>query len=155
MQVDFLPAKAMTPEELEEQQKRIAELTKKTKTVEFEVDGQPAQFELFFVSTIPTNGGVMYDVTVLYEEMETKHRIILGREYYEDFNMDPQHVVVMAFTFLLQKKESRHTEGNGFSSCRNFFILQSSCHERTQLCSSVFEAAAVNQETDASWCSNL
>ena len=94
----------MTPEELEAQQKRIAELAKKTKTVEFEVDGSPAQFELFFVNTIPTNGGVMYDITVMYEEMETKHRIILGREYYEDFKMDPQHVVVMAFTFLLQKK---------------------------------------------------
>ena len=111
LQVDFLPAKAMTPEELEAQQKRIAELAKATKVVKFELDGATAQYELFFVHSYPTNGGMMYDLTITYEEQETRHRIILGREYYEDFGLEPEHVVAMAFTFLLQKKEPRHTEG--------------------------------------------
>ncbi|KAL3161552.1 hypothetical protein ABBQ32_010419 [Trebouxia sp. C0010 RCD-2024] len=114
--VDFLPAKAMTPEELAEQQKRIAELAKATRVVEFEVDGSPAQYELFFVHSYPTNGGMMYDLTITYEEQETRHRIILGREYYEDFGMQPENVVAMVFTFLLQKKEPRHTEGLMLSS---------------------------------------
>ena len=109
--MDFLPAKAMTPEQFEEQQKRIAEMAKKTRKIDFEVDGEPAQFEIFFANTIPTNGGLMYDLTIMYEELETRHRMILGKEYYEQFNMDPQQCVVMAFTFLLQKKEPRHTEG--------------------------------------------
>lgn len=101
----------MTPEELAEQQKRIAELAKATRVVEFEIDGQTAQYELFFVHSYTTNGGMMYDLTITYEEQETRHRIILGREYYEDFGMEPEHVVAMVFTFLLQKKEPRHTEG--------------------------------------------
>lgn len=115
-QVDFLPAKAMTPEELEAQRKRVAELAKKTKVVEFEIDGGTAQYELFFVHAYPTNGGMMYDLTITYEEQETRHRIILGKEYYEQFGLDPEHVVAMAFTFLLQKKEPRHTEGLMLSS---------------------------------------
>ncbi|DBB04825.1 hypothetical protein WJX82_007389 [Trebouxia sp. C0006] len=115
-QVDFLPAKAMTPEELEAQQKRIAELAKATKVVKFELDGATAQYELFFVHSYPTNGGMMYDLTITYEEQETRHRIILGKEYYEDFGLEPEHVVAMAFTFLLQKKEPRHTEGLMLSS---------------------------------------
>ncbi len=101
----------MTPEELEAQQKRIAELAKATRVVEFELDGTIAQYELFFVHSYPTNGGMMYDLTITYEEQETRHRIILGKEYYEDFGLEPEHVVAMAFTFLLQKKEPRHTEG--------------------------------------------
>ncbi len=79
MQVDFLPAKAMTPEELEAQQKRIAELAKATRVVEFELDGTTARYELFFVHSYPTNGGMMYDLTITYEEQETRHRIILGK----------------------------------------------------------------------------
>lgn len=101
----------MTPEELAEQQKRIAELAKATRVVKFEIDGTTAQYELFFVHSYTTNGGMMYDLTITYEEKETRHRIILGKEYYEDFDMEPEHVVAMVFTFLLQKKEPRHTEG--------------------------------------------
>lgn len=102
----------MSPEELAAQQKRIAELAKATRVVEFEIDGGTAQYELFFVHSYPTNGGMMYDLTITYEEQETRHRIILGKEYYEAFSLEPEHVVAMAFTFLLQKKEPRHTEGN-------------------------------------------
>ena len=101
----------MTPEELAEQQKKIAELAKATRVVEFEIDGKTAQYELFFVHSYDTNGGMMYDLTITYEDQETRHRIILGKEYYEDFDIEPEHVVAMVFTFLLQKKEPRHTEG--------------------------------------------
>lgn len=69
----------MTPEELEAQQKRIAELAKATRVVEFELDGTTARYELFFVHSYPTNGGMMYDLTITYEEQETRHRIILGK----------------------------------------------------------------------------
>lgn len=133
LQVDFLPAKAMTPEELAEQQKRIAELAKATKVVEFEIDGKTAQYEMFFVHSYTTNGGMMYDLTITYEEQETRHRIILGKEYYEDFDMEPEHVVAMVFTFLLQKKEPRHTEGapTGFASWALKLVPQ----QGVQLCS--------------------
>lgn len=111
LQVDFLPAKAMTPEELQAQQERLAALAKATKIVQFQLDGEPAQYELFFVHSYKTNGGMMFDVTITFEEQETRHRMIISKEYYEDVDMEPEEVLAMAFTFLLEKKEPRHTEG--------------------------------------------
>ena len=78
LQVDFLPAKAMTPEELQAQQERVAALAKATKVVQFQLDGAPAQYELFFVHAYKTNGGMMYDVTITFEEQETRHRSVLA-----------------------------------------------------------------------------
>lgn len=130
----------MTPEELAEQQKRIAELAKATRVVEFEIDGKKAQYELFFVHSYTTNGGMMYDLTITYEEQETRHRIILGKEYYEDFDMEPEHVVAMVFTFLLQKKEPRHTEGAmSFISRVPKLVSQQTVHSvyQTSLCSRI------------------
>lgn len=116
-QVEFLPAAALTPEELE-RQREAAELAAKStrcagaaagallrgrpatamggrlrrravafasaterqdasplgllvlspcSTVGFEVDGQPAAFDLLFRSSLKTNGGHMFDVTVTFQ----------------------------------------------------------------------------------------
>lgn len=78
LQVDFLPAKAMTPEELEAQKERVAALAKATKVIQFQLDGEPAQYELFFVHAYKTNGGMMYDLTITFEEQETRHRWVLS-----------------------------------------------------------------------------
>ncbi len=43
MQVDFLPAAAMSEEDLERQRQVAAELAKRTRWVDFEYDGQPSQ----------------------------------------------------------------------------------------------------------------
>ena len=43
MQVEFLPAAAMSEEDLERQRQVAAELAKRTRWVDFEYDGQPAQ----------------------------------------------------------------------------------------------------------------
>ena len=43
MQVDFLPAAAMSEEDLEKQRQVAEELAKRTRWVDFEYDGQPAQ----------------------------------------------------------------------------------------------------------------
>jgi len=43
MQVDFLPAAAMSAEDLEKQREVAVELAKRTRWVDFEFDGQPAQ----------------------------------------------------------------------------------------------------------------
>ena len=42
-QVDFLPAAAMSEEDLEKQRQVAAELAKRTRWVDFEYDGMPAQ----------------------------------------------------------------------------------------------------------------
>lgn len=54
----------------------------------------------------------MFDLNITFEEQETRHRMIVSREYSEDVGMEPEEVVAMAFTFLLEKKEPRHTEGD-------------------------------------------
>lgn len=113
----------MTPEELQQQQQRIAALAKATKVVQFQLDGQPAQYDLFFVRSYTTNGGMMHDVTITFEEQETRHRIILAREYYEDVDMEPEEVVAMAFTFLLEKKQPRHTEGGALHVQHHSLLL--------------------------------
>lgn len=53
----------------------------------------------------------MFDLKVIHEERETKHRVIVGREYYEDLDLQPEQVLDRAFAFLLSKKVARQTEG--------------------------------------------
>ena len=55
LQVDFLPAAAMSAEDLERQRQVAAELAKRTRWVDFVCDGQPSQVQLVSVSapTIP------------------------------------------------------------------------------------------------------
>eukprot|EP00803_Ostreobium_quekettii_P010351 evm.model.scf_81.7 EVM.evm.TU.scf_81.7 scf_81:74400-78145(-) len=115
-QVDFVPAEALSPEELEKQKKemeRIMQASKKCKTV---VDGQESDFTLFFKSKFPTNGGYMIDVSVNHDNVETRHRIIIGKDYYEPYKVDPESVVELVFSFLLANKVPRHTEGMLLSS---------------------------------------
>ena len=46
VQVDFLPAAAMSEEDLDRQRQVAAELAKRTRWVDFEYDGQPSQVSL-------------------------------------------------------------------------------------------------------------
>ena len=46
-----------------------------------------------------------------YEEKETTHRVIVGREYYEPFGVEPETVVGRAMAFLVKKRVPRQTEG--------------------------------------------
>ena len=46
-----------------------------------------------------------------YEEKETVHRVIVGREYYEPFGIEAQEVVGRALAFLVKKGVPPQTEG--------------------------------------------
>lgn len=46
-----------------------------------------------------------------FEEKETVHRVIVGREYYEPFGVEAQEVVGRALAFLVKKRVPRQTEG--------------------------------------------
>lgn len=48
---------------------------------------------------------------VVFEERETPHRVIIGKEYYEDFDLKPEQTLDRAFAYLLSKKVQRQTEG--------------------------------------------
>ena len=53
----------------------------------------------------------MFDLNVTFENRDTTHRVIVGKEYYEDFDMEPEEVIAMTFAFLLRYKAPRQTEG--------------------------------------------
>ncbi|KAK9803808.1 hypothetical protein WJX73_001553 [Symbiochloris irregularis] len=115
-QVDFLPTKAMTPEELQRQRDELEAMAKATRTITTVTDGQPSTIELFIKMAFQTRGGYMFDVTVTYEEKETQHRVIVGREYYEGMGIEPEAVLDRVFAFLIRKRVPRRTEGMMLSS---------------------------------------
>lgn len=115
MQVDFLPSKAMTPEELQAQRELVESMAKATRTITTMIDTKPETVELFIKFAFKTNGGWMFDVAVTFEEKETQHRVIVGRDYYEDFGIEPEQVLDRVFAFLLRKRVPRHTEGASVS----------------------------------------
>ena len=53
----------------------------------------------------------MFDVNVTYDDKETQHRIIVGRDYYEFQGIEPEEVVERVLAFLTAKNVPRHTEG--------------------------------------------
>lgn len=63
-QVDFLPSKAMSAEELAALKTRLADMAARMRSVETIIDGQPERFSIFFKMNFKTNGGRMMDVAV-------------------------------------------------------------------------------------------
>ncbi len=51
------------------------------------------------------------DVVVSMDGKETKHRVVVGRDYYNAEGATPEQVVEAAMSLLLSLKVSRHTEG--------------------------------------------
>lgn len=66
-QVEFLPAAALTSEELERQRAAAEQAAKATRSCAFEMDGAPAAFDILFRQSMKTNGGWMYDITVTFQ----------------------------------------------------------------------------------------
>lgn len=53
-----------------------------------------------------------------FEEKETVHRVIVGKEYYEPFGVQAETVVGRALSFLVKKRVPRQTEGAPVASLR-------------------------------------
>lgn len=84
------------------------------------------QFEMRIRNNYKTNGGRMFDVDVTFEDRETRHRVIIGKEYYEEFGLEPEDVLAMTFSFLLRKKTPRQTEG---ASQALHFVRATACKD--------------------------
>ena len=54
----------------------------------------------------------MFALNVTFENKETTHRVIVGKEYYEEVDLEPEEVLAMTFAFLLRYKVPRQTEGD-------------------------------------------
>lgn len=64
MQVDFLPAAALTKEAQEAAKARQIAMAKLTRRVPVDIEGDPGEMQLLFKNTYKTNGGFMFDLVV-------------------------------------------------------------------------------------------
>ncbi|WIA16386.1 hypothetical protein OEZ86_007875 [Tetradesmus obliquus] len=75
------------------------------------VDGQAKQFVVEYKAKYPTKGGCFMDVKLSFDHMDTKHRIIIGKAYYEPYGLLPEQAVEAALALLLHLKMPRHRDG--------------------------------------------
>jgi len=114
--VDFMPARVLTAEELERQTAERQAAVRATRSAVALVDGLERKFTVSYTLKFPTNGGFMFDVTVALDGQESKHRVIVGREYYEPFDILAEEVVEAAFSLLLGLKVPRQTAAGPLAS---------------------------------------
>lgn len=109
--VDFLPTAKMSKEELAEREAAREAILKASRTSTTIVNGEEEEFSVLFTDSYKTNGGHMFDILVTFESEDTTHRVIVGKDYYEEHGIEPEDVVMLAFEVLLAKNEPRQTEG--------------------------------------------
>lgn len=114
--VDFMPYRSLTAEEVEEQRAERAAAVKAVRTAVAIIDGVERKYQIAYRLKFPTNGGYLMDITVMLDGKETKHRVIVGRDYYEPHGAIPELVVEAAMSLLLSLKVSRQTDGVLLSS---------------------------------------
>lgn len=110
-QVDFQQISSISKEEAAKQRSDAAAAEKLMYQGIAIVDGARKKFFINMVATHPTNGGAMCDVVVQCDNRASTHRVIVGREYYEQYSITIEKVLEACFALLLGVKETRHTEG--------------------------------------------
>lgn len=76
----------------------------------------PPVAECTISRAFPTNGGVMFDVTLAHDSSETEHRVIVGKRFYEPVGKTAEDALGSALSFLLWTQTDRHTDGMLLSS---------------------------------------
>lgn len=121
--VDFAPEPALlqkgiiefvtlTPEEIERIRVEKEKLAESIKQFCFtNEDGEEEEFELLLNSELKTNGGYMYDVTLMHDGRETNHRVIVGKKYYKHGTFEPEAALGATFGYILKREIPRQTEG--------------------------------------------
>ncbi|GFR47804.1 hypothetical protein Agub_g9580 [Astrephomene gubernaculifera] len=124
-QVDFLPARSLTDTELAAEREAEAARMRGRRSCSCLVDGQERVFHTRYPLLFPTNGGVLADVSVLFDGRETHHRVIVGKQYYEPYGIPPEAAVEAGLALLLRAKVARSTDGLLLSSQFpvNYFAL--------------------------------
>lgn len=109
--VGFLAVAELSAEELDRQRRDAEAAARLTRNCSTVIDGETVPFDMFFTSTVKTNGGYMFDVRVTANDRESTHRVIVGKDYYEGQGVDAEGVIERVFSFLLAKDVHRQTEG--------------------------------------------
>lgn len=117
--VDFLAVASLTEEQLKAARDAAAKSARESRSCSVLIDGQPKHFTVRFISRFPTNGGFMFDVALMYDNQETQHRVVVGKEYYEPQALEPEMPVEAALGLILQQKLPRtRTPGAMLSSAQ-------------------------------------
>lgn len=124
-QVDFLTARELTDEEMAAEMEAEAARSRGRRSCVALVDGVERVFTTSYSLKFPTKGGHMMDVSVLFDGRETNHRVIVGKHYYEPYDISPEAAVEVGLALLLRAKVARSTEGMLLSSQFpvNYFAL--------------------------------
>ncbi len=77
-QVDFLPARDLSDEEMAAEMEAEAARSRGRRSCVAVVDGIERVFTTAYSLKFPTAGGHMMDVSVLFDGRETHHRVIVG-----------------------------------------------------------------------------
>lgn len=109
--VDFLPADALTPQQLDERRASEAALALKQRTCPVTIDGIATSYQLFIEMSFRANSGHIVDCSVTFQGKETTHRVIVGDDYITHLGITPEEAVERTFAFLLRRKVVRQTEG--------------------------------------------
>lgn len=124
-QVEFLPVRNLTSAEMDAERAAEVERMRSKRSCSCVVDGQERTFYTQYSMKYQTNGGYMFDVSVLFDGRETNHRIVVGKHYYEPHGLPPEMAVEAGLALLLRAKVARSTEGMLLSSQFpvNYFAL--------------------------------
>lgn len=118
--VDFLPVASLTEEQLAAAREAAAKAAKESRSCSVLIDGQPKHFTVRFLSRTPTNGGHLFDLVLSYDNQESKHRVVVGKEYYEPSGLEPELPVEAALGLVLQKKLPRTRQPGAMLSSSQF-----------------------------------
>lgn len=107
---DILPAKQSQDDIEEASSSGVTAPIRKAISVKIPSGGS-MDFDVTYEMKFKTNGGWMYDIVIIKDDSQTRHRVICGKWFPEAANMAEDDFVETIMGFLLHKKVPRHTEG--------------------------------------------
>ena len=114
--VDFLPAIESSEEDRAKAKQASDDRAAAARIIKLPKGVIPPLAECTIGRAFPTNGGVMFDVTLAHDSSETEHRVIVGKRFYEPFNKTAEDALDAVLSFLIWTQADRHTEGILLSS---------------------------------------
>lgn len=114
--VDFVPAGDISEEERAAALRASADRAAAARVIRLPKGVVPPTAECTISRAFPTNGGVMFDLTLAHDSSESEHRVIVGKTYYQPFDKTAEEALDAVLAFLLWTQTERHTDGMLLSS---------------------------------------
>mmetsp|Transcript_15630 Transcript_15630/g.49077 ORF Transcript_15630/g.49077 Transcript_15630/m.49077 type:complete len:257 (-) Transcript_15630:36-806(-) len=123
--VDFLPAPEISDADLDAMYERAALAESRTRAISIEIAGKAQEYTIYYKEVVEVTGGMIFDIKVMADEVETTHRVMVGRDYYGDDPKVAEQMVEKTIAILFYKKTPRQTQGTLKNQylCVNYFSL--------------------------------